>query len=210
MKPYLSDERRRLHESRGEWPHANATTLLAQRVQATPDRVVFVADGQRFTAVDVQRRADRLAAGLLGLGMRAGDVVSWQLPNWIEAVFLTFALDRIGAISNPILPIYREREVRFICQQVGARALVVPGRLRGFDHRELAAVVSRKPSPLAHVLVSRAEPGPGQRSLDGLLDTSPDPDLPPSPLGLHDISTISRRRWPQAKTSAADSADVRT
>jgi cyclohexanecarboxylate-CoA ligase len=190
VQPYLSDLRRRLHESRGEWPHPNLTSLLARRAQATPERVLFVADGRRFTALDVQHCAERLAAGLRTLGIRAGDVVSWQLPNWIEAVFLTFALDRIGAISNPILPILREREVSFICRQVNARALVVPGCLRGFDHRELAAVVRGESSELAHVLVARAEPAPGQRSLDRLLDTPPDRELPPSPIGPHDVAMV--------------------
>ncbi len=190
MQAEVSEARCRLHESRGEWPHANLTTLLARRAQATPDRVLFVADGRRFTSVDVQRGADRLAAGLVALGIRTGDVVSWQLPNWIEAAFLTFALDRIGAISNPLLPILREREVSFICRQVKARALVVPGCLRGFDHRELAAAVSRESSELAHVLVARAEPAPGQHSLDRLLDAPPDRNLPPSPIKPHDVATI--------------------
>lgn len=190
MQPYLSDERRARHEARGEWPHANLTTLLAQRVQATPHRVLFVAAGHRYTAIDVQRRADRLAAGLRALGLRAGDVVSWQLPNWMEAVFLTFALDRIGAVSNPVLPILREREVTFICRQLEARALIVPGCLRGFDHRALAASVRGEVSTLAHVLVARDDPAPGQDSFDRLLDTAADRNLPPSPIGAHDVATI--------------------
>ncbi|HXQ21165.1 MAG TPA: AMP-binding protein [Candidatus Acidoferrales bacterium] len=190
MQPYLSDARRALHEARGEWPHPNLTTLLARRAQATPERVLFVAGDRRFTAVDVLRSADRLAAGLRGLGIGAGDVVSWQLPNWIEAVFLAFALDRIGAISNPILPILREREVSFICRQVHARALIVPGFLRGFDHRELAAAVSDASTELAHVLVAHAEPAAGQRSLDRLLDAPLDRRLPASPIGPHDVAMI--------------------
>jgi len=190
LAPSLSEQRRRGHESRGEWPHPNLTTVLARRVQATAERVLFVDGDRRFTAVDVQRAADRLAAGLAALGIRAGDVVSWQLPNWIEAVFLTCALDRIGAISNPLLPILRERELSFICCQIGARALVVPGRLRGVDHRDLAAVVRRESGALEHVLVTRAEPAPGQRSFDRLLDTPLDQPLPPSPLGPHDVATI--------------------
>ena len=190
MQAHVSDQRREHHESRGEWPHPNLTTRLAERVQETPQRVLFVADDRRITALDVQQQADRLATGLLDLGVRAGDVVSWQLPNWIEAVFLTFALDRIGAVSNPMLPIYRERELRFICSQTEARALIVPGVLRGFDHRELAAQVSRTCPSLQHVLVVRAQPAPGQRSLDELLALPPRSELPPSPLTPHDVATI--------------------
>src|SRR5262245_34452455 len=105
--PFLSPDRRRLHEARGEWPLPNLTTILAERDRPTTDRFIFVPDAGRVTASELQARADRLAAGLSRLGLGAGDVVSWQLPNWLEGVLLTFAIDRIGAISNPIIPIYR-------------------------------------------------------------------------------------------------------
>jgi cyclohexanecarboxylate-CoA ligase len=189
--PFLSPDRRRLHEARGEWPLPNLTTILDERARATPDRVIFVTDAGRVTASELQARADRLAAGLSGLGLGAGDVVSWQLPNWLEGVLLTFAIDRIGAISNPIIPIYREREVGFIARQAKSRALVVPGVVRGFDHRELARTVKREAGELEHVLVARAEPEAGQRSLQDFLDTpAPASPLPPSPIGPHDVSAL--------------------
>src|SRR5262249_46120650 len=80
---------------------------------------------------DVARRADRIALALRRLGVGAGDVVSWQLPNWMECAALAAAIDRLGAISNPIITIYREREVGFVCRQAGSRVLVVPGPVRG-------------------------------------------------------------------------------
>lgn len=160
-------------------------------MRATPQRVLFVADGQRVTAAQVQGGAQRVAAGLRAIGVRSRDVVSWQLPNWIEAIYLTFALDRIGAISNPILPIYRERELGFICSETGTRVLVVPGRLRGFDHRELAESVTRRATTLEHVLVVRADPvGPRQLSFAALSTTKPRAGDGPSPPGAHDVSSI--------------------
>jgi len=188
---FVSPDRRRLHEARGEWPLPNLTTILDERARATPDRVIFVTDAERVTAADLRARAERLAAGLENLGLGPGDVVSWQLPNWLEGVLLSFAIDRIGAISNPIIPIYREREVSFIARQAGSRALVVPGVVRGFDHRELARTVQQEASELEHVLVARAEPGSGQRSLESLLETrAPASPLAPSPIGPYDVSAL--------------------
>jgi cyclohexanecarboxylate-CoA ligase len=126
LEPYLPFARRWRHEVRGEWPHPSLTALLERRAQETPERELFAAGNRRVTARDVLDESTRLAAGLRALGIARGDVVSWQLPNWIEGIFLTFALDRIGAVSNPILPILRAREVGFICGQVGARALTAP------------------------------------------------------------------------------------
>ena len=79
-----------------------------------------------------------VAAGLHDRGIRAGDVVSWQLPTWLEAAVLTLALVRLGAVQNPIVPILGRREVEFICRQAGTRLLVVPDVFRGTDFAETA------------------------------------------------------------------------
>jgi cyclohexanecarboxylate-CoA ligase len=188
----LSPARIEAHEAAGEWPHASLSAALERRVRTGPAEVLFVADDVRMTAPDLARRAATLAAGLQRIGIRSGDVVSWQMPNWLEGVVLTYALDRLGAVSNPILTIYREREVAFVARQARSRALVVPGTVRGFDHRELARAVQREASELEHVLVARAEPLAGQSSFDALATGPvPEPDaLPPSPLGPHDVSTL--------------------
>ena len=69
--------------------------------------------GQIAAMLGRPRAARAVGSALRKLGVRPGDVVSWQLPNWVESVALAAAIDRLGAISSPIIPIYREREVRF-------------------------------------------------------------------------------------------------
>jgi acyl-CoA synthetase (AMP-forming)/AMP-acid ligase II len=93
---------------------------------------------RRVTFGECRARAERIAAGLHALGIAAGTAVTWQLPTRIETVLLSLALARLGAVQNPILPIYREREVGAVLRQTGARWLVVPGVFRGFDHLALA------------------------------------------------------------------------
>ncbi len=73
-----------------------------------------------------------------GLGIQAGQVVSWQLPSVLEAVVLLAALARVGAVQNPIIPILRERELAMITEQIGTSLLVVPETWRGFAHGDLA------------------------------------------------------------------------
>src|SRR5207247_7106626 len=118
-----------------------------------------------------------------------GEVVSWQLPHWFEAAALAVAIDRVGAVSNPIITIYREREVSFVCRQARPRALVVPGVVRGVDHRELATAVRARAPDLEHVLTVRAAPGAGMRALEALEETPPAP-RGPSPHGPHDVSML--------------------
>ena len=66
--------------------------------------------------------AERAAAGLHALGVGADVNVSWQLPTWTESAVLVGALCRLGAVQNPMLPIYRYREVSFIAKQTQLQA----------------------------------------------------------------------------------------
>jgi cyclohexanecarboxylate-CoA ligase len=187
------EDRRARHEASGEWPQPTLSALVDARQRRDAGRV-FVIEGLReggrqFTYADLKRRADRIAVALTKLGVRAGDVVAWQLPNWFEGAALAVALDRLGAVSNPIITIYREREVGFVCRQARAKVLIVPGVVRGVDHRELAAAVRSQAPDLEHVLTVRAEPAAGQRALEALEDDPATP-LPPSPFGPHDVSMV--------------------
>jgi cyclohexanecarboxylate-CoA ligase len=88
-------------------------------------------------------------------------VVSWQLPNWQEAFLLHQATLRIGGVSNPIIPIYRRREVAYILGEAGSRVVVVPDVFRGFRHAEMVDQLRPSLPHLEHVVVVRPErPGP--------------------------------------------------
>ena len=189
----LPDDRRPRHEATGEWPQPSLWTMLAARVRATPERTFLIEGlregGRRYTFADLAARAERMAGGLAQIGVRAGEVVSWQLPNWFESAALASALDRLGAVSNPIISIYRAEEVTFVCRQARSRVLVIPGVVRGVDHREMARAVQRSAPDLEHVLTVRAEPGDGMRALEAV-EEDPGSSAPPAPPGPHDVSML--------------------
>ena len=118
--------------------------LVLRAVEGSPEAPVVSDDhGRSLTRRQLRDAAEASAAALSARGVTAGTVVSWQLPTSLEAVVLLFALARIGAVQNPLIPILREREVSFITRQFGTELLVVPEEWRGFQHgamaRELAA-----------------------------------------------------------------------
>src|SRR5262249_563456 len=91
--------------------------LVERRVAATPHRVMLY-DGDRVTTfAQYQDMSEGCAAGLTALGVSEGTNVSWQLPTWTESAVLVGALCRLGAVQNPMLPIYRHREVSFMAKQ---------------------------------------------------------------------------------------------
>ncbi|HET9609197.1 MAG TPA: AMP-binding protein [Acidimicrobiales bacterium] len=121
----------------------NIWDLIVRRADETPEREMAVDEsGRRMTFGEYRDRCERAAAGLAARGVGDGTVVSWIQPTTLEAMVLFGALRRLGAVQNPILPIYREREVGFIVHQAGTRVLVTPSTWRGFDYEAMARAVT--------------------------------------------------------------------
>jgi cyclohexanecarboxylate-CoA ligase len=113
--------------------------LVDERARATPERrMAYDEAGRSLTFGEYRAWCERVAAGFADLGVGEGTNVSWILPSRFEALVLAGALARLGAVQNPILPIYRHREVSFIARQSGCRLLVVPGPFRGLDYEQMA------------------------------------------------------------------------
>ena len=113
--------------------------LIEQRARTAPDaRMAVDETGRVMTFAQYRDDAERAAAGLQEMGIDKGTVVSWQLPTWLESFVLCAALSRLEAIQNPILPIYREREVGFIARQAKTKLLIVPSVWRNFGYQGMA------------------------------------------------------------------------
>jgi acyl-CoA synthetase (AMP-forming)/AMP-acid ligase II len=133
--------------------------LVEQRAARTPDAPLTVDEaGDVLTFGELRTDAERVAAGLAALDVGAGTVVSWQLPTWCSSFVLVAALARLGAVQNPILPIYRSREVGFVVRQAGTRLLVVPGVWRGFDHAAMGADLAASTEGLVVLVADRVLP----------------------------------------------------
>lgn len=113
--------------------------LVEARADASGDVPMAVDEsGRRMTFAEFRDRCERVAAALHQRGIGAGDVVTWQLPTWIESMVLVGAIARLGATQNPILHIFREKEVGFCVRQAGAKLLVTPSEFGGFDFGAMA------------------------------------------------------------------------
>jgi acyl-CoA synthetase (AMP-forming)/AMP-acid ligase II len=121
--------------------------------------------GRSVTYAEFLAWAERVAAGLHGLGVGAGAVVSWQLPTRMESVVLAMALSRLGAVQNPIIHLYREREVASLLRTTRAQWFVVPGVWRQFDYEAMARaiqdrVTDREPFAILNGYADLAEGDP--------------------------------------------------
>ncbi|MCU1429759.1 MAG: acyl-CoA synthetase (AMP-forming)/AMP-acid ligase, partial [Actinomycetia bacterium] len=156
--------------------------LIERRAAATPDRVMLIEGGRETTFSQYVDLATRAAAGYHALGVSIGSRVSWQLPTWTESAVLVGALARLGAIQNPMLPIYRHREVSFIAKQTRCELLITPSTWNGFDYAALAQEVASELPALRTLVADHHNP-------DG------DPAaLPPPPLA-YDEPADDPVRW---------------
>ncbi|MEU8896072.1 AMP-binding protein [Nocardia sp. NPDC048505] len=133
------------YEAEGWWTRDTIGDMLARGLAAAPDTPFRVHSEVRpwsGTFGEVERVARTLAAGLRARGVRPGDVVAFQLPNWMEAAATFWAASFLGAVVVPIVHIYGPREVGYILRAVRPRVFVTAERFGAWEfHPELCADV---------------------------------------------------------------------
>jgi cyclohexanecarboxylate-CoA ligase len=166
----------------GLWHDRTINDDLDACVAACPDKLALTAlqveQGAvtRFTYRELATMADRIAVGLARLGVGRNDVVACQLPNWWQFTATYLACSRIGAVFNPLMHIFRERELSFMLRHGEAKVAIVPKSFRGFDFERMLSALQPDLPELKQV-VTVGDDGP--RSFEALLsgpawETAPD------------------------------------
>ncbi|AWT55356.1 2,3-dihydroxybenzoate-AMP ligase [Mycolicibacterium smegmatis MKD8] len=177
-------ERAQAYRAAGYWRDQLLDSVLRTAARTWPDHIAVIDADHRHTYAELDRLADRAAAGIAGLGIRPGDRVLVQLPNTAEFAVALFGLLRAGAVPVMCLPGHRLAELTHFAEVSSAVALVVADTASGFDHRDLARELVRSHPNVRHVLVdgdaaeflswaevTRAASGP-------VPDIAPDPATP--------------------------------
>jgi len=168
----LTPERIREMTAAGYWRNETLAQYLDRWATARPDRLAVVDGAGRYTWGELARAVERVAYGLRAAGVEPGSAISCQLPNWNEFILVALAASRLGAILNPIPPIYRAHELRFILNLLESRVLVIPETFRAFGYVEMVAGFRPQVPRLEHVFVARGTPGHGMRSFAELTTTA--------------------------------------
>src|SRR5262245_1261957 len=150
----------------GLWSDETLASVLVQRVRATPEREALTDGTHRLSFRELAHAIDRMAARLRALGIGEGDVVTIQLPNWVEFALVFFALERLGAVAVTVSVDFRSRELEYIMRFAGGKMLVCCGVFRDFDHVGMAAELKPRLPALERIGVIRGTPLAGMVSLD--------------------------------------------
>jgi cyclohexanecarboxylate-CoA ligase len=187
------------YRDKGWWRDRTLLDDFLAHAAAHPDRIAVVghradAPPVRLTYGELAATVDRWAAALVAAAVRPGDLVSFQLPNRWQFVALHLACARVGAVTNAILPILREREVRFICERLGSKLCVVPATFRGHDHAAMmSAIAAGLPEPPRVFAIDADGPlSPGVEPFEPFFDADRPPvvDVDARRPGADDVAQI--------------------
>jgi acyl-CoA synthetase (AMP-forming)/AMP-acid ligase II len=130
----------RAYPGTGVWRDRTLAEDAFEWAEKAPDAVVFLDEPRAPTYASLIADAEALAVSMWDLGLRPGEVISFQTPNWVEAAVINLAAALMGLVINPIIIIYRDAEVRQMLTDSGARLIFLCESFRGYD---FAAMVAR-------------------------------------------------------------------
>jgi acyl-CoA synthetase (AMP-forming)/AMP-acid ligase II len=152
----------------GYWRDETLADVALRACREGPDRLLLRERERTVTRAEAWGAASRLATFFRARGLVPGDVVSFQLPNWIEAAIIALAARRSGLVLAPIPPNYRESECGYILQDCRAKLVFVPHLFRKHDHRRMFAGLRSELPLLRDVVEVRGDGSGGLRWEDAL------------------------------------------
>lgn len=128
-KSFRTTEREKGYRESGAWTDERLGSLLDKAVERWPDREYVSFEGRRFTFAQFNRWVEAIAADFVARGVVPGDRAFIQVPNRLEALALQLAAFRIGVVNVPVIPIYREHEIRVIIEDCQPAIVAVASSL---------------------------------------------------------------------------------
>lgn len=141
----------------GAWDERTIAEQATALAEADPAFVALIDGETQVTRAQALADAEALCAAMHARGLRPGDVIAFQVPNWREAMVINLAAAMSGLVINPIVPIYRDHEVSLMLKDCGARAFFVAASFRKYDFAAMAARIRADLPALDHVFTVRGE-----------------------------------------------------
>lgn len=150
-----SEELASRYLSEGHWTNSTLVDAARKARATAPDHPLLIEGDARLTRRECWEQSLRLAGFFLSRGLKPGDVISFQLPNWTETGVIALAARMTGLVINPIPPIYRESELAYILADCRAKLIFIPGLFRKHDYAAMMAGLKPALAELRDVVVVR-------------------------------------------------------
>lgn len=171
----------------GWWPATNIADVFDRSSEYFPDKVAVADDQVSLTYKELRAKADSLAAGLLRIGVKKGDCVLLQLPNWAEFMYALLAIYKVGAVMVLCNIGHKRLETTHLANVHEAVAYICPTKYRKDDFSAVMQDVAANCPALKHIISVRAD-----GEVAGFTDRLE--DLMTAPLSVEDLLELERRK----------------
>jgi non-ribosomal peptide synthetase component E (peptide arylation enzyme) len=193
----LSEEVIKHYFAQGLWRPVTLSDHWESNSRSNPNGVA-VTDGQRaLTWVEAKIWTDRLALGLIRLGLKRDDLLAIQLPNSVELPLIRVACEKAGILSLPLPRTLRHVEMSYTLSFTKAAAVVVPWIYRDFDYFRMVRALREQLPHLRHTLIAGDEAPAGAMLLDEVVRRLGEDEV--------DASALETRRYKATEVSLINS-----
>lgn len=170
----VTDELYKEYLQNNYWSDQTLGDYFLKAVAQNPNKIAVVDPYKQMTYGELAEFMTNIVNGLEELGIHSTDAVAYQLPNWVEGHAIHNALRIMGAVTCPVIPIYREKELKFILNETQAKAIIIPSKYRNQDHTATIKTIQSELPHLKHIIVVGEAAPEGMITLDDLLQLGRD------------------------------------
>lgn len=142
------------YKKKNWWLGMTIGDILDKNADLYPKKEALVGQGQRFTYAELRRTADRMAYRLLEKGLRPGDRVMLQLPNWPEFILSHYALQKAGLVMVLLTVNHTAREIAHLAELTQPKGWILPNRYRNTTYQPIIQTVLEKVPGLETVIMT--------------------------------------------------------
>ncbi|MBW2030623.1 MAG: AMP-binding protein [Deltaproteobacteria bacterium] len=169
--PYKEEDAEK-YRRLGWWAGLTFGDILDKAADLYPDKEALVDSKSRLTYSRLREKANRIAIGLMKLGIEPQDRILLQLPNWNEFVYSYFGLQKIGAIPVLLIERYRQYEINYLCELTNPKVWLVPEKHGKTDYIPIIDDVLKRNSNLKHVVLARGRRHKRFHGLESLIESA--------------------------------------
>ncbi|EMW2410059.1 medium-chain fatty-acid--CoA ligase [Escherichia coli] len=172
----FNEQRRAAYRQQGLWGDASLADYWQQTARAMPDKIAVVDNhGASYTYSALDHAASCLANWMLAKGIESGDRIAFQLPGWCEFTVIYLACLKIGAVSVPLLPSWREAELVWVLNKCQAKMFFAPTLFKQTRPVDLILPLQNQPPQLQQIVgVDKLAPATSALSLSQIIaDNTP-------------------------------------
>lgn len=191
----INEDAKQRYYDAGWWTTDTIVDVWKCQSALDPDKVFATDDqGGCMTYAEIDFASDKVAAWLMDAGIQAGDVVTFQMPTWVEFVPIFLGIAKAGGVMHPVARNYSEIDLAYIMNKVSSRAFICPTHHHTTDHEQLALDCLKDVDSLESsriLLVRKTGPAPKTDlpTYEELLSSNLRPDRLPS-VSADDVAVI--------------------